>query len=278
MEMISEINKEKFYSFFNKALFCCMPKKEEFQVDFPSKQNKEQDEIIYNNDEIINGVYSIFPSKYVREDEKKYFKFTRDYIINYLSELSQKNFINKYDETTLKLSILDNNELSDNIPVIRSERIIPKSCFKKYVPSLEEMIAVILTPELRLKSDINFKEFKIIKKINANTQITKMVSKPQITLIPEREFYEKKTFFVDNGVFYSFCSSIPDDIFPPQKNITRALTYLCAMIIKEDKEKFFIDSFNQIDMKMNIPEVLIVMSYPMKMKEQFDGLMDIFNN
>lgn len=49
------------------------------------------------------------------------------------------------------------------------------------------------------------------------------------------------------------------------------------MIIKEDKENFYFDSLNQVDIKMDIPEVLIVMSFPMKMKEFFDGLIEIFN-
>ena len=50
------------------------------------------------------------------------------------------------------------------------------------------------------------------------------------------------------------------------------------MVIKEDIENFYIDTFNKIDTKTKIPEVLIVMSYPMKMKEFFDGLLSYFNN
>ena len=38
------------------------------------------------------------------------------------------------------------------------------------------------------------------------------------------------------------------------------------------------NSFNKVDIKMNIPEVLIIMSFPMKMKEFSDGLLHYFNN
>ena len=274
--IVSKSRSEKLYSILSYALFCCIPKKEELEVDFSENKSKEIDNMNYNNDEIIDGIPSLFPSKYIREDERKHFKFTRDFIINYLTELSQKNFVNKYDEPMLNLSILDHNELSDNTPVIRSERIIKKSSFNN-VPTLEELVEALINPELRLKLDKNFKEFQIIKKINDNTQITRMVSTPQLTMISEREFLDKKTFFFDNGVFYYFCSSIPDNIYPPKKEPVRVLDYLGAMIIKEDIENFYIDSFNQVDIKMSIPEVLIVMSYPMKMKEMFDGLMALFN-
>ncbi len=50
------------------------------------------------------------------------------------------------------------------------------------------------------------------------------------------------------------------------------------MIIKEDVENFYIDTFNKVDIKKDIPEVLIVMSFPMKMKEFFDGLLFYFNH
>ena len=283
MDSIITSNSEKIFSVLSNALFCCFPKKEEPENDFIIKNNKKEMEIEnlnYQNDELINGVNSIFPSIYIREDEKNHFKFTQENIIKYITELSQKNFINKYDDnnTNIQLSILDHNELSDNIPVLRSERIIKKSFFKKRIPNIEEFVEVLLKPELRLKFDKNFKEFEIIKKINDNAQIVRMVSTPQLTMISEREFIDKKTFFFDNGVFYYFCSSIPDELYPPKKEPVRILDYLGAMIIKEDIENFYIDSFNQVDIKMNIPEVLIVMSYPLKMKEMFDGLMDLFNN
>ena len=56
------------------------------------------------------------------------------------------------------------------------------------------------------------------------------------------------------------------------------MNFFGTMVIKEDIENFYIDTFNKVDIKMNIPEVLIVMSFPMKMKEFFDGLLFFFNN
>ena len=175
------------------------------------------------------------------------------------------------------MSILKNNELSNYTPVIRCEVVIKKSSFKKRVPTLEEFVYPILIPELRIRWDKNFKEFELIRTINKNAHIARMVSTVQLTQIPEREIYDKRTFFFDNGVLYYFSSSIPDHFYPQKKELVRACNYLGALIIKEDNENFYIDSFNQVEIKMEIPEVLIVMSFPWKMKEFFDGLIELFN-
>ena len=266
-------NIEPIYSLFY-TFFCCFPNKiketDELEIDFCINSSNNANK--YSN--IINGVQSFFPSIYIREDEKNYFQFNEDFIINFISELSQKNFINKYDDNNLKLSILS----SDNIPVLRSEIIFKKILFKKEIPTIEALASCILLPEKRLKVDKNYKEFKILKKITENTVITRMVSTSLLTMISEKELIEKRTYFFDNGVFYYFCSSIPDEIYPQKNKIQRAFNYYGTMVIKEDVENFYIDTFNKIDIKGNIPEVLIVMSFPMKMKEFFDGLLSYFNN
>ena len=269
---------EQFYAMFHK-FFCCFPKEvkdsDELEIDFCINSG-EDNNLEYAD--LINDIQSFFPIMYIREDEKNYFQFNQEFIMNFISELSQKDFINKYNDRSLKLSILNKREVTDNIPVIRGEMIFKKSLFKKEIPTLESLASCILVPEKRLKVDKNFKEFKILKKINNNTVITRMVSTSQLTMISELEFLEKRTYFFDNGVFYYFCSSIPDDIYQKNNDIERALNYFGVMIIKEDVENFYIDTFNKVDIKMNIPEVLIIMSFPMKMKEFSDGLLHYFNN
>ena len=262
---------------FAKMIYCCLPNKDELEIDIQNKHVREIDNMNYKNDEEIDGVLSLFPSIYIRDDERMHLKFSKEFIIKYLSELSQKNFINKYQDKLINLSILEKNELSSNTPVIRCELVWQKSLFKQRVPTLEQFVYPILIPDLRAKWDKNFKQFELIRTINKNTHIARIVSTYQLTQIPEREFYDKRTHFFDNGIFYYFSSSIPDNLFPPKEEPVRVCNYLGALIIKEDNENFYIDSFNQVDIKMNIPEVLIVMSFPWKMKEFFDSLVELFN-
>lgn len=109
--------------------FCC------WSYDKNKGRGDEINLQMYNEeeDELINGVSSLFPNKYIRKDERNHIKITRNNIINYLNKLSQQNFKSKYDEENLKLSIINENELSDNTPVIRSEIIIIKSSFTKNI-------------------------------------------------------------------------------------------------------------------------------------------------
>ena len=278
MEQIELSKKDQFYAMFYKFL-CCFPNKvkdnDELEIDFCINSGGND---TYQYADLINDIQSFFPIIYIREDEKNYFQFNHEFMINFISELSQKDFVNKYNDRSLILSILNKRDTSDNIPVIRGEIIFKKSLFKKEIPTLESLASCILIPEKRIKVDKNFREFKILKKINNNTCITRMVSTSQLTMIPELEFIEKRTYFFDNGVFYYFCSSIPDDIYKKSNDMERALNYFGIMVIKEDVENFYIDTFNKVDIKMNIPEVLIIMSFPMKMKEFSDGLLHYFNN
>ena len=278
MEKIELSKKDQFYAMFYKFL-CCFPNKvkdnDELEIDFCINSGGND---TYQYADLINDIQSFFPIIYIREDEKNYFQFNHEFMINFISELSQKDFVNKYNDRSLILSILNKRDTSDNIPVIRGEIIFKKSLFKKEIPTLESLASCILIPEKRIKVDKNFREFKILKKINNNTCITRMVSTSQLTMIPELEFIEKRTYFFDNGVFYYFCSSIPDDIYKKSDDMERALNYFGIMVIKEDVENFYIDTFNKVDIKMNIPEVLIIMSFPMKMKEFSDGLLHYFNN
>ena len=42
---------DQFYSMFRNTFLCCMPKKDEVEIDFENKQKKEIDNMNYKNDE-----------------------------------------------------------------------------------------------------------------------------------------------------------------------------------------------------------------------------------
>lgn len=71
---------------------------------------------------------------------------------------------------------------------------------------------------------------------------------------------------------------MPDVLDPQNQNIIRTINYLGAVIIKEDNDIFYIDCYIQVDIKMSIPEISIVMTFPKKMKELFKGLLEYYNN
>jgi hypothetical protein len=73
-----------------------------------------------------------------------------------------------------------------------------------------------------------------------------------LSTISEREFLDKKAYFIEGNVFYYFCSSVPDVLDPPNQNITRIINYLGSVRVKEDNDSFYINCYNQVDIKMSI--------------------------
>ena len=136
----------------------------------------------------------------------------------------------------------------------------------------------IINPNSRTKWDDNFKEYKILKQINNNTETIKIVSKKQLQMIIPREFYDKRTHFMENDIFYCYSSSAPDSIRPPKKEPIRVIDFFCIFTVSKETDKIFIDSFHQIDIKIGQPGPLIFMSLPLKMTQFTDNLIKFLNS
>ena len=283
-------NKEQL-SFTEKLLKKLMPDNTNFQNTFPFKYfsccltpKEEKIEIsdldIYDGDtymsnEEVDGVMSLFPSKYIRKDERNKIKFDKENILSYIKKLkSQNTFIRKFEKcqengTVLRMYMQDQNEFSNTIPVTRCQIEIPTSLFKNIgIPSVEKIGDAIINPSSRMQWDKeNFEVYKILKKINDTTETIQIITKEQMEMIIPREFYDKRTHFIENGIFYCYSSSAPDSIRPPKKEPIRVMDYFGFFSVSSDDKTIFIDSFHQIDIKIGQPGPLIFMSLPLKMTQ-----------
>ena len=266
-----------------KYFSCCLPSKEE------EKEISDLD--VYDGDnymenEEINGVMSLFPNKYIRKDEIKYIKFDKDNIISFFKEFDNKEnkekFVRKFEKFNkfgLRMFMMEEkNKFSSTIPITRCQIEIPNSLFTNGVPSVEQVGNAIINPESRMKWDKNFKEYKILKKLNDHTETILIITVVQMNVIKPREFYEKRTHFVENGVFYSYSSSAPDSIRPPKKDPIRAMDFFGYFSVSQENKQIFIDSFHQIDIKIGQPGPLIFMSLPLKMTEFTENLIKFLNH
>ena len=236
---------------------------------------------IYSNNEMVDGVMSLFPSKYIRKDERKYLKFDKPNLIQYFNKLAQDNkFIRKFekfDKFGLRMFMRDENEFSSSIPITRCQIEIPHNLFTKGVPSVEQVGLAMTDPEKRMQMDKHFKEYKILKSLNENTETMKIITNKAMQMIIPREFYEKRTRFVENGVFYSYSSSAPDSLRPPKKEPIRAMNYFGIFKVENDGNNINIDGFYQIDIKIGQPGPLIFMSLPLKMLNFTNDLIKFLN-
>ena len=108
-----------------------------------------------------------------------------------------------------------------------------------------EMLDAIKNPENNTKWNIYNKEFIILKRINENADIVKKITVKQINIIPEKEYYNKRIFFYNEGIAYYFTSSIPDIIYPIIDKNYRALNYLETYVINENNYSFLLIYFNK---------------------------------
>lgn len=274
----NNINLQK--TILSKYFSCCFPQEEE-KAEISDLDNNDAIEETYMANEEIDGVMSVFPSKYIRKDERKYIKFDKENIISFYEDLKKKEFDRKFDKFKkfgLSMFMLDKNDFSSTIPVTRCQIEIPNTLFSNGPPTVEQIGDAIINADSRIQWDDNFKEYKILGKLNGNTEIIKIVTKKQMQMLIPREFFEKRTHFIDNGIFYSYSSSAPDNIRPPKKEPIRCMDYFGIFTVSTNNQNIFIDGFHQVDIKIGQPGPLIIMSLPLKLTEFTENLIKFFNH
>ena len=242
------------------------------------KQKEEEPEIekIENASRIDFSNY-IFDKKYIRDDELNKIEFTEKGLIEFMNNIRQKQFVQKFKDETILISILDESILSKDFALIKCEAQIPKEKFSPSSKSLSNLIEAIFDKEKRLKWDSNMKEIEILENY-PNYVIVKTVTN-KVLVISEREMIEKRyECYDDKSIYYNFSSSIPDDIYPPLDNPVRVLSYIAINVLWEDEVNFYLDSINQYDVKMNIPQAMILLSLPMKIKYFINKLFEFVKN
>ena len=263
-------------SFLQKLFYCCMSRNPDTDINDLNLQRKAKD-IIHNIAEKISDSILLFDRKYICDDEINKITFTKEGIFNFINKIRSLNYTITNDNDGIKISTFPKSDLTDSIPIIRCEVQIPKSRFTMPPPILD-IARVNYSPEERLKWDKNIKSYDLINKISSDTSISKLVTNKIAFVINERETYDKRCEFMDDGVYYSFSTSIPDDFFPPQSEPVRVKNYFGIFVIWDDLNNFYFDSINQIDVKNTIPVTMITSPLPLKTKDFYDTLVSFFNS
>ena len=278
-KIFPNVNRSNVNTFPYKYFSCCI---------VPQLEEEELSDLdIYDGDtymgnDMVNGVMSLFPKKYIRKDEENLFKFDKPNMISFFNSLKINNkFIRKFEKFEkfgLTMYMLDKHDFANDIPITRCIIEIPINLFTKGAPSPEEVGLAIIEPDKRLIFDKHYKEYKILKKLNQNTETMKIVTEKAMQMIIPREFFEKRTHFIDNDAFYSFSSSAPDSIRPPKKEPIRALDIFSFFMVENHNNNIIIDEFFCIDLKIGQPGPLIFMSLPRKMMKFTEELIKYLNH
>ena len=205
------------YNIFKKVFYCCSGLKESSPelFLFEIEDSKNINNINKNNTDDINNTFPML-NGYIRQDEKNKIKYSKKGILDFIQYLQNQEYSKKYESDSYKISIKDSSILSKDSLLIRYEAKIDKKLFISEVPKITEIFDAIKNPYKNLRWNIYNKEYIIIKNINENVDIAKKITVKLMNIIPEKEFYNKRIYFLNEGIIYFFCSSIPDKIYPPK--------------------------------------------------------------
>jgi len=220
--------------------------------------------------------------KLIREDEKNIIKFTINNTIelyNKLINLNGYKVLYSKDNETLIFKILNNGwELEKNFNLT----------FHRYVMDISELsnidisaIAVLINdPEYLSKWDKTFKKYEIIHaSSNVNSKVLYKVFNSLIPFASTRDLLEKNIKFQIKNRTFSLSTSTNDDYIngnTPSSDIIRMKNYisLYSYYIRryKDKRQIVFFGFNQIDIKMNVPDMLKNSTLPLQTKSYYNNL------
>lgn len=264
-------------SFISKIFNCCMTRNTlDFEIrDDESITSRENSLLIKSKNE-LEKEFSLFPASIIREEEQNKIEFTKDGLLEFFSRIQNLNYQNIYEENDIKISKANSSIITDKFPLIRCQISKNKSFFAK-VPSIRKVIDTLLNPEIRKKWDNNIKDYRIIEKINNNSEIVKIITNRQPPLITEKEFYNKRIEIDNDGIYYLFSSSIPESTNFISLDYDKAINFLSLMIIKEEQGKFYFDFYNQDDTNDNITDNFIESNLPNKLISFFEKYFGFLN-
>lgn len=236
-----------------------------------------ENSFLYKSKNELDKYFLIFPVGIICDEERKKIDFTQEGILKFIINLQNLNYVKFYDNNNLKISKRYSSDITDKFPLIRCELIKNKSDFK-IVPKVPQLIDAMTNPESRKEWDDNIIEYKIVEKLNDNSEIIKMITKKQFDIISEKEFYDKRIGIYKDEIYYLFSSSIPDTNNIISLDYDNGKNYLCVMIVKEDMKNFYFDCYNQIDINTELPDRFIENNFPNKVKIFFEKYFEFLNS
>ena len=261
---------------FLSQIFCCnifsnSNKRKKIQIKDEELSIADFAESFSSNTTTSSGLSNsamIFPSKTYRKDENDVgLNLTKEKILDIINYefLESEDYKIFYNKEHLILSSKDSSFLTKNFPLIKMEYKIPKKEFDKDI-GIEDIVNTLKDFKNRILWDENIKEMEIMEEFDNSFIIHTSYNKP-IFFISERDIIEKKVDFYFNNKYYSYSSSVSDELnekYKENEDVMRILNYISVYIIEEDEENFYFKSLNQLDYKMNIPNTLMNITLPMK--------------
>jgi hypothetical protein len=112
--------------------------------------------------------------------------------------------------------------------------------------TIDPMVLLSLLREERTNWDKGYIEFKEVEKIGNEVSLMYYVVKPPMFLMKARDFAEKAIRFENNGTFYLYSSSVPNEVFAEVKQYQRCETIFGGSVLTKEGDTYAYYSFSQV--------------------------------
>ena len=234
-------------------------------------------------DEKIDGK-EVFDKKWYSDLEKDKIIYSKRSIVAFLKSLfDDKNneFVELYNKDPLSIYVNSKGTfLSNEFQLVRSIYTINKNI---YPPKTSiRMIAKYLNfIKERSSWDKQLKSYKIIEGSEKGNEVKCIVQnwlKSPMFLVSERDIIDKRYEFFYEGKFYSCESSVNDDYYPLDKNVTRINDIISIEELYEENDNIVLKAITQMNTKVSLPQAIINATLSTKLLDFYKGLADAMNN
>ena len=264
-------------------------KKEKEEIKPQKKEKGETKKMAYEIllkdylDDKINDT-NVFDKNWYSDIEKNKIIYSKRSIIALIKEaFDDKNneFEEIHNEESLQISVKSKGSMiTDQFQVVRSLYKInkdiypPKSTIRmifKYLNFIKE----------RSSWDSQLKLYKILEGTEEGKEVKCIVHnwlKSPMFFVSERDIIDKRYEFYYNGKIYSFESSVNDELYPPEKSVTRMYDYMSIEELYEEDNYIYLKAITQIDSKVSLPQSVVNSTLPSKLSNFYKNLANAMNN
>ena len=258
-------------------------KEEEIKEEIEVKDLMPYEEALKDYfDERIDDT-EIFDKKWYSNIEKGkiiYSKRTILALIKAAFEDKNNEFKELYNKPPLSISIKSNGSfISKDFQVVRSIYTIDKSIFPPNT-SLRMIFKYLNYVKNRSSWDTQIKSYTIIEGSEEGKEVKCIVHnwlKSPMFLVSERDLVEKRYEFFLEGKFYAYDSSVNDDYYPPEENVTRIYDIIFIEELSEENNNIVLKAITQMDTKINLPQAMVNATLSSKLLDFYKNLAEAMN-
>ena len=198
-------------------------------------------------------------------DFEKNQKYTKKYLVELFNKFwNLDNYKKIWDKDNLVIELRsEGTDFCKDFNLIKIAYRQLKTEFKENA-DIEILVKFLYEPQFRVSWDKILKNLDILDGEKNINYVCSTWAKSPTFFMSDRESLEKRCIYKnpEDNAIYIMSSSIPDELFPPKKEVVRITNYCNYYKLIDEGDYIGFYSLNQTDFKMSIPQFLINVTLP----------------